>query len=102
MYCKFCGKEIEENANYCPHCGKNLKHNDSFSAEIHISNEQKSRTIAGILNIIVPGVGRLYLGYIALGIIELILGWFLWGLIDGILILTGCVATDADGNPLKD
>ena len=24
MYCKFCGKEIEDNSKFCPECGKNL------------------------------------------------------------------------------
>ena len=22
MYCKYCGKEIDEDVNFCPHCGK--------------------------------------------------------------------------------
>ena len=25
MNCKFCGKEVQENATFCEHCGKNLK-----------------------------------------------------------------------------
>lgn len=24
MYCKYCGKEIEEDVKFCPYCGKNL------------------------------------------------------------------------------
>ncbi len=24
MFCKFCGKEIDENSKFCPHCGKQL------------------------------------------------------------------------------
>ena len=25
MYCKYCGKEIEEDIKFCPYCGKNLQ-----------------------------------------------------------------------------
>lgn len=24
MFCKFCGKQIEDNSKFCPECGKNL------------------------------------------------------------------------------
>ena len=27
MYCKHCGKEIEENSSFCKHCGKPLDNN---------------------------------------------------------------------------
>ena len=25
MYCKFCGKELEENSKFCNYCGKQLE-----------------------------------------------------------------------------
>lgn len=25
MYCKYCGQQIDDNAQFCPYCGKNLK-----------------------------------------------------------------------------
>ena len=31
MYCKHCGKEVENGARYCPHCGKDLENNDPFA-----------------------------------------------------------------------
>jgi hypothetical protein len=64
----------------------------------------KSRIAAGILQFI-PGVGRLYLGYGAIGILQLILflcggvGW-IWSVIDGILILTGAIKHDGYGRTL--
>ena len=27
MYCKYCGKEIEDNSSFCNHCGKPLGNN---------------------------------------------------------------------------
>ncbi|HUR44255.1 MAG TPA: NINE protein [Candidatus Saccharimonadales bacterium] len=72
---------------------------------------QKSRLVAGLLGIFLGGMGvhRFYLGYIGIGIAQIIVtictfgvGHF-WGLIEGILILTGStITTDADGYPLKE
>jgi len=72
---------------------------------------QKSRLVAGLLGILLGGFGvdRFYLGYIGLGIAQILVtlctcgvGHF-WGLIEGILIITGStITTDAEGRPLKD
>jgi TM2 domain-containing membrane protein YozV len=65
----------------------------------------KSKTAAGVLNILLPGVGRLYTGHIGIGIAQIAvtlftcLGW-LWPVIDGVMMLTGRV-TDAEGRPLR-
>jgi len=65
----------------------------------------KSRIAAGILQFL-PGIGRLYLGYGAIGILQLMLflcggvGW-IWSVIDGILILTGAVKHDGYGRTLE-
>lgn len=78
----------------------------------------KSKMAAGLLGIFLGafGIHRFYLGYNTIGVIQLILGLplgfitcgvttfitMIWGLIEGILILTGSIATDAQGMPLKD
>lgn len=68
----------------------------------------KSRVLAGILNIIIPGVGRMYLGFSATGVVQLILSictggvLWLWPLIDGILMLTGNLKMDGYGRVLGD
>jgi hypothetical protein len=67
----------------------------------------KSRILAGILQIILPGVGRMYLGYAATGVIQLVLALctgvlWLWSLIDGIIMLTGGVKLDGYGRVLED
>ena len=78
------------------------------------SAELKSKMAAGLLGIFLGafGVHNFYLGYTGKAIAQLlitVLSCFtlsvvseIWGLIEGILILTGSMNTDADGNPLKD
>jgi TM2 domain-containing membrane protein YozV len=77
----------------------------------------KSKLAGGLLGIFLGafGVHRFYLGFNTIGIIQLILGLAgiltcglttlasaIWGIIDGIMILTGSIATDANGVPLRD
>jgi hypothetical protein len=68
----------------------------------------RSRSLAGILQIIVPGVGRMYLGYAAYGVLQLVLAigtcglLWLWSIIDGIIILSGGVKLDGYGRQLAD
>lgn len=70
----------------------------------------KQKLVAGLLQIFLGsfGVGRFYLGYTGLGVAQLVVsaitcftvGW-IWGIVDGILMLTGKVP-DSDGRPLRD
>lgn len=70
--------------------------------------QQKSRLGAGLMQLLLPmGIGRLYLGYTAIGLAQLFTAIFcgvgvLWAFIDGIIILTGSPETDANGVTLKD
>jgi TM2 domain-containing membrane protein YozV len=72
---------------------------------------------AGVLGILLGwlGVHRFYLGYNTIGVVQLILGvlgWAtcgvttiaaaIWGIVEGVLILTGSMRTDASGRPLVD
>jgi TM2 domain-containing membrane protein YozV len=72
---------------------------------------------AGLLGIFLGGLGihRFYLGYNGIAIAQLVLGLLgivtcgitsiasaIWGLIEGILILTGSINRDAQGRPLKE
>ena len=64
----------------------------------------RSRIAAGVLQIFVPGVGRMYLGYVALGIAQLVLAFCgigaIWSLVDGILMLCGNLKRDGYGREL--
>ena len=145
MYCKNCGKELNENAEvclqcgtlkgngnrFCSNCGAPVSENQAVCLKcgcqiapcIHktTNGEQKSKITAGLLGIFLGafGVHNFYLGYknkaviqVTVSAIGLLLscctgvtfiatvGIGIWGLIEGILILTGQIKTDADGNLL--
>ncbi|UGT41136.1 TM2 domain-containing protein [Nocardia yamanashiensis] len=69
----------------------------------------KSKLTAGLLQIFLGGfgVGRFYLGYSTIGVLQLVVTIVtcgvgsIWGLVDGILILVDKVP-DPQGRPLKD
>lgn len=92
MYCKRCGKEIDDHAVICVHCGCQV--NDMFP----IPN--KSWLITLLLCIFCGGVSahRFYTGYIGIGILQIITfgGFGIWWLIDLIMILCRNYRT-ADG-----
>lgn len=74
--------------------------------------EQKSRLVAGLLGILLGGLGihRFYLGYVGLGIAQIAVTVVtfgfgaIWGFIEGIMILVGAemFRRDAKGVPLKE
>lgn len=123
MFCKYCGKESE--TEICEECQKN--HNEetieveATKVETNENNEntasssnQKSKIAAGLLGIFLGafGVHNFYLGFTGKAIAQLLISLLscgtlafassIWGLIEGILILTGSINKDADGNPLAD
>ncbi len=72
--------------------------------------DAKSKMAAGLLGVFLGGFGvhRFYLGYVGIGIAQILvtvftcgLGW-IWGFIEGILILTGTIDRDAEGKLLKE
>ncbi|MDR2687630.1 MAG: TM2 domain-containing protein [Oscillospiraceae bacterium] len=120
-YCSNCGKETLAGAAICTSCGFSVQGANAPSGQ-----EQKSKMTAGLLGIFLGAFGvhqfylgntkmaAIHLGSVVLGIvcfcipfvnvlaIILVLGNWIWGLIEGIFILTGRTKTDAKGNPLKD
>jgi TM2 domain len=74
--------------------------------------EQKSRLIGGLLGILLGGLGihRFYLGYTAIGVLQIVVTFLtfglgaVWGFIEGIMILVGAepFRRDAHGVPLKE
>lgn len=117
-YCWNCGKHTDENAVVCVHCGVQL---GDFSGRPYYAQQAdpdaKSKIAAGLFGIFLGGLGihNFYLGYtgkavaqlillllgiVTFGITSIIAG--IWGFVEGILILTGSIATDASGKPLRD
>ncbi|MDO5575398.1 MAG: NINE protein, partial [bacterium] len=78
----------------------------------------KSKMAAGLLGIFLGGLGihNFYLGNTNRALIQLLVGviggaitcglasiaMWIWGLVEGIQILSGTITTDAQGNPLVD
>lgn len=132
MYCKNCGKKLEDDSrDICTDCEIEInngpikyenntnydtgKNEDSKKSEVYSESKPgKSKIAAGIFAIFFGsfGVHNFYLGYNGKAIAQLLItilsfGVFsfvsaIWSFIEGILILTGEINKDANGNPLKD
>lgn len=108
MFCKKCGKEIDDNAKFCPYCGEDLKGTEIiYDSNKSNSFKGKSRGLALIFACLgffcISGIHRFYVGKIGTGILWLLTGG-LFGigtLIDVIMIATGSF-TDIDGNVLTN
>ena len=115
-YCTNCGAEIKEGVAFCPKCG--TKVGAKKPAEGTVVNgvvvQPKSKMAAGLLGIFLGyfGVHNFYLGYNGKAIAQLLItvlscfilapvSW-IWGLVEGICILTGSINVDAEGNPLGE
>ena len=130
MYCRNCGNSMDPKAvvcvkcgaaagdgtNYCPYCGAETRFDANVGTQCGNPlakpvdpSTQKSRMVAGLLGILLGGLGahNFYLGNNSRAILQIVLNLCcgagaIWGLIEGIMILTGSINTDAWGVPLKD
>ena len=133
MYCKNCGYTMGERdavctrcgaaagngQNFCPGCGAQVKDNQLVCIECgaalgrqpggygYVPAMNKSRIAAGILGLLVGGLGvhNFYLGFYVRGVVQLVLTFLscgaasVWGVVEGILILSGRINYDAQGLP---
>ena len=124
-FCTNCGQELDSKASFCYNCGTKVggtnKEETSSNTTQNIRNNttnnsttQKSKIVAGLLGIFLGSMGihNFYLGYnnkavaqllitvLSCGLLSLVSG--IWGLVEGIQILTGTIDIDADGNPLGE
>ena len=91
--------------------------NNTNSTTSSSTSAPKSKMAAGLLGIFLGalGVHNFYLGYTSKAVAQLLLtliGWIacgigpvaagIWGLVEGIMLLTGSISTDANGNKLAD
>lgn len=103
MFCRNCGNPIPDQAVVCVHCGVPV-------VQVAVTSEARSRLAAGLLGIFLGGFGvhRFYLGYIGIGVLQIVVTLItcgagsLWGFVEGIVILARGMNTDADGRPLRD
>lgn len=108
-YCDKCGNKLNEGAAFCSKCANPVNGTTQVQG--------KSKIGAGLLGIFLGylGIHNFYLGYNSKAVAQLLLtvvGWIffglgpiaasVWGLIEGIEILSGYIKTDANGVPLVD
>ena len=111
-FCGNCGAELNEGQDVCLKCGKQLSKN---TKPVTSGNgERKPKIAAGLLGIFLGtfGVHNFYLGFTGKAVAQLLITILscgilsgvsaIWGLIEGILILTGSINKDANGNSLAD
>lgn len=107
-FCQNCGEATAPGAAVCTSCGAALL-NNAVPAE-----GAKSKMAAGLLGIFLGafGVHNFYLGFTGKAVAQLLItvlscgmlsfaSW-IWGLVEGIMILTGSIKTDAKGNLLGE
>ena len=148
MFCKYCGKEIEDGKEVCEECASKetetkveenvvieepkeentnnetvkeettthtyVNTNSATGTNTNTTKNQKSKVGAGIMGILLGalGVHNFYLGYTGKAVAQLLITILscgclapvsgIWGLIEGIMILTCDINKDANGNDLKD
>jgi TM2 domain-containing membrane protein YozV len=97
-YCHSCGTTLDADAKFCAECGAEQAGTGSTAAG-STAESPKDRVTAGVLAILLGGLGahHFYLGNIGIGVLYLCFFWTgipaLAGLIEGILYLT---KTDAE------
>jgi len=73
MYCKYCGREVDEKSELCVHCGRRLRNSVTAVLEgnewtrLRPLREPKSPGLAGFLGFVLSWVVMGPVGYIYLG-----------------------------------
>lgn len=130
--CPNCGAAFEAGWSKCEYCGTARQASAAYPTPPvprpvaplppappnqfgpPVAIDAKSKIAAGLLGILLGALGihNFYLGYTGKGLAQLlitvlscgylaIVSW-VWGLVEGIMILTGSIAVDAGGVPLRD
>lgn len=119
-YCPECGEKLQPKTKFCDKCGTKIEEEKQTSKKenntttVTVNMQPKSKIAAGILGIFLGSLGihNFYLGYNGKAVAQLLMTVLscgllsvvtaIWGLIEGILILTGSINVDAEGNPLGE
>ena len=105
-YCYNCGRPMVMGAVVCTNCGA--------AAAPVVSAGSKSKLTAGLLGIFLGSLGihNFYLGFTGKALAQLLMSVLscgmlaavsgIWGLVEGIMLLSGQMNVDAQGNLLRD
>ncbi|RBI63123.1 hypothetical protein DMJ13_00780 [halophilic archaeon] len=94
QYCTSCGEVIKKQAEICPECGVRQSDAPGTDQSNVVSGSSKDQNTAGILAILLGGIGvhKFYLGETWKGILYLLFCWTfipaIVALVEGILYLT--------------
>ncbi len=109
MFCTNCGEKVADGANVCLKCGKLVED----AAVNTTTGAEKSKIVAALLAWFLGtfGAHNFYLGYTGKAVAQLLItiltcgigaiGTGIWAIIEMIMILTGSISHDANGNPIK-
>ena len=110
-FCPNCAAPTPAGAVICTNCGVQLHSAGAFYSS---TMPQKSKIAAGLLGIFLGSLGihNFYLGFTGRAVAQLLITLLscgilspisaIWGLVEGILILTGERNVDANGTPLRE
>ena len=126
-FCTHCGSQVGENEGFCRSCGAPVggnvnpqptqgpqQYQQAPMYQTTATAAPKSKLAAGLLGIFLGslGVHNFYLGNVGKGVAQLLLTVLscgilalvseIWGFIEGVMILSGSIKTDAKGNLLGD
>ncbi len=100
-FCSNCGTPLPENSKFCPSCGKSVEQQTNTNippapAPCPPASSEDKKTVAGILAILIGGLGihYFYIGKTTAGILTILLSlctcyiWSLLMFIQGIMFLT--------------
>lgn len=122
VICVKCGAQKGGGNNYCPNCGQPTPPGSQVCLHCGVAlnggnygmKGGKSKVAAGLLGIFLGclGVHNFYLGYTGKAVAQLLITVLtcgigspisaIWAFIEGIMILSGSINTDADGRLLND
>lgn len=109
-FCRNCGEAVGEEAIVCLRCGSPI---EPAVQEVPVG-EAKSKIAAGLLGIFLGALGihNFYLGFTGKAVAQLLMtvlscGFLsfasgVWGLVEGIMYLTGSLNKDAKGQKLGE
>ncbi len=107
--CPECGESMDINQTVCQRCGYVFK-----TTKNGMGVGGKSKLAAALLGFFLGSLGihNFYLGYTGKAVGQLLLtvlscftlSWitWIWAIVESVMILTGSINTDADGEPLVD
>lgn len=107
IFCTKCGTEVALGNTFCSNCGESLSASIAKNGKVY---SPKSKLAAGLLGVFFGGLGvhNFYLGKVGMGVLQIIVSFAtcglgaIWGIVEGVMILTSPEPLDGEGRIMKD